>query len=227
MLITRRNQSKLRKSIALFMLFTLLNQMFVPSVAYALTAGPTAPEATNFEPIDTTDMVNPLTGSFTYNMPLLEVPGPEGSYPLSLSYHANIQPNEEASWVGLGWTLNPGAIARNVNGYPDDWNSANGGAGGSTTNYWEGGETTTYSIGISVGLLNSPASVNVGLSFAQDTYKGFGVGMEVGAGYTFQNSCLVPDANGQQNSPFGLGVNVGVSPYGDAYAGANVGFSQI
>ncbi|MGY4538203.1 hypothetical protein ACVW0P_002623 [Mucilaginibacter sp. UYNi724] len=120
MLLTKYKHHRIKKTIAIFMLFTIINQIFGPTVAYALTSGPTAPEATSFEPIDTTDMVNPLTGSFTYNMPLLEVPGPEGSYPLALSYHAGIQPNEEASWVGLGWSLNPGAIARNVNGYPDD-----------------------------------------------------------------------------------------------------------
>src|ERR1700754_3717050 len=102
---------KIKKAAAIFMLVTLLNQMFAPTVAYALTAGPTSPEATSFEPVDTTDMVNMLTGNFTYSLPLLEVPGPEGGYPLSLAYHAGIQPNEEASWVGLGWSLNPGAIA--------------------------------------------------------------------------------------------------------------------
>ena len=83
------------------LLISMFNQIFATNLAFALTSGPTAPEATSFEPIDTTDMVNPLTGDLTYNMPLLEVPGPEGSYPLSLSYHAGIQPNEEASWVGL------------------------------------------------------------------------------------------------------------------------------
>jgi hypothetical protein len=200
---------KLKKVIALFMLFTLLNQMFAPMMAYALTAGPTAPEATNFEPIDTTDMVNPLTGSFTYSVPLLEVPGPEGGYPLALSYHAGIQPDEEASWVGLGWSLNPGAIARNVNGYPDDWS----GAGGTMLNNWAGGSQSTYSIGVNIGLGGSPASVNVGLSFSSDTYRGFGVGMSFGVGIEFGNS------------PFSLGPQIGVSPYGEGYAGVDVNYS--
>lgn len=175
--VTKRTKSKLRKCIALFMLFTLLNQMFAPSVAFALTAGPTAPEATNFEPIDTTDMVNPLTGDFTYNLPLLEVPGPEGSYPLALAYHAAIQPNEEASWVGLGWSLNPGAIARNVNGYPDDWQ----GKTAVSRAYWSGGVTSTLNVGANVGLPGHVASLNFGLSFAKDTYRGFGVGWSAGA----------------------------------------------
>ena len=41
-------------------------------MAWALTSGPTAPEAMNFEPVDATDMVNLQTGDFTYNIPLLE-----------------------------------------------------------------------------------------------------------------------------------------------------------
>src|SRR5215831_8575906 len=110
-----------RKVVATTFLAILLTQTLAPGISYALTSGPTQPEATSFEPIDTTDMVNMQTGDFTYNIPLLEVPGPEGGYPLSLSYHAGIQPNQDASWVGLGWTLNPGAISRFVNGYPDDW----------------------------------------------------------------------------------------------------------
>ncbi|MEN0052354.1 MAG: putative Ig domain-containing protein [Mucilaginibacter sp.] len=192
------------------MLFTLLNQMFAPVVAYALTAGPTAPEATNFEPIDTTDMVNPLTGGFTYSLPLLEVPGPEGGYPLALSYHAGIQPNEEASWVGLGWSLNPGSIARNVNGYPDDWS----GGGGTMLNNWAGQSQSTYSIGVNIGFTGTPASVNFGLSFSQDTYRGFGVGGSMGVGESFG-----------PKSPLGIGAQIGVSPFGGGYVGTNLFYS--
>ena len=97
-----------RKVIAVTLLTVMLTNTIAPTVTYALTSGPTQPEATSFEPVDTTDMVNLQTGDFTYNIPLLEVPGSEGGYPLSLAYHAGIQPNEDASWVGLGWTLNPG-----------------------------------------------------------------------------------------------------------------------
>jgi len=110
-------------------------QLVWPTLSYALTSGPTAPEATSFEPVDTTDMVNLMSGGLTYSLPLLEVPGPEGGYPLSLSYHAGIQPNEEASWVGLGWSLNPGAITRNVNGYADDHQNVSQ----VTRDFWEGG----------------------------------------------------------------------------------------
>ena len=48
------------------------------------------------------------------------MPGPETSFSLPLTYRAGIGVEQEASWVGLGWSMNPGAIVRSVNGYPDD-----------------------------------------------------------------------------------------------------------
>ncbi len=85
------------------------------------TNGPTQPEAAQFEPVDATDLVGMYSGNFTYNIPLLEIPGNEGGWPINLFYHAGIGPNQEASWVGLGWNINPGSINRFMNGYPDDY----------------------------------------------------------------------------------------------------------
>jgi Family of unknown function (DUF5977) len=204
---------KYHKATAAMLLLVLSTNIFAPGISYALTSGPTQPEATSFEPIDTTDMVNIQTGDLAYNLPLLEIPGPEGGYPLSLSYHAGIQPNEDASWVGLGWTLNTGAITRNVNGYPDDWPSTQ------TTShvYWSGGSTTTYNVGVNIGIANTPVSVGFGLAFSSDTYRGFGVGMSMGIGY-FWNL----------GGSFGLnaGLQIGVSPYGDGYMSASLGVSH-
>ena len=194
-----RNRYVLR-IVAVFLTLLTINSLFLPTLSYALTAGPTAPEYTSFEPVDTTDMVNLATGDFTYNIPLLEVPGPEGGYPLSLSYHAGIQPGVEASWVGLGWTLNPGAINRTVNGYPDDHSGVNR----TVTDNWEGGSRSTFSVG--VGL----PGASFGLQFAQDTYKGFGVGSNMGVGVNFGEGA------------FGAGFNSGVGPYGGSYAGAGL-----
>lgn len=194
-------KERFRKPLALFFLSLLLFQIGFPLTAHALTSGPTVPEATSFEPVDTTDMVNLQTGDFTYNLPLLEVPGPEGGYPLGLSYHAGIQPGEDASWTGLGWTLNPGAITRNVNGYPDDWYSETQ----IRRDFWEGGKTTSYSVGISFGIANTPATVSFDLAFSQDTYQGFGVGVTAGVGQKIMGGSV--------------GLEVGVSPYGQAHAG--------
>lgn len=197
---------KSRKVVAATLLLLMLNNTVMPSAVYALTSGPTAPEATSFEPIDTTDMVNPFRGDFTYNIPLMDVPGPEGGYPLSLSYHAGIKPNEDASWVGLGWSLNPGAITRSVNGFPDDWYTPTT----TSRSYWSGGTQTNYNVGVSLGIANTPATVNFGLSFSQDTYRGFGTGMSVGVG-------------GMPLGLFNASVSVGVAPYGGAYVGGGLG----
>ncbi|MFH2144266.1 MAG: hypothetical protein ABIJ97_17700 [Bacteroidota bacterium] len=90
---------------------------------YAQNTGPSAPEASSFEPVDATDMVSLITGDFSYVLPVIYVPGPGGGYPLALSYHAGIELDEEASWCGLGWNINPGAINRVVCDVPDDWKS--------------------------------------------------------------------------------------------------------
>jgi YD repeat-containing protein len=125
--------------------------------------GPTQPEAAQFEPVDAKDMVNLYTGDFTYSVPLLEVPGPEGGWPISMSYHAGIGPNTEATWVGLGWTLNPGSINRFVNGYPDDM--------------YAGQMETEYRIepikgwGVGIGISYGP----IGMSINYDSRSGLGV----------------------------------------------------
>src|SRR6202007_1627014 len=92
-----------------------------PTAALALTSGPSQPEVQSFEPIEANNMVNVFSGDFTYNIALMTVPGPNGGYPINLSYHGGITMEEEASWVGLGWNINPGVINRNMRGLPDDF----------------------------------------------------------------------------------------------------------
>jgi len=116
---------KYGRYIAVLFLLNFLFSLVSPSMAFALTSGPTSPEFSNFEPVTTTDMVNLFSGDLVYNLPAVQIPGPDGGgYALSLSYHSGSGPETEASWVGHGWTLNPGAINRRVNGYPDDYNGA-------------------------------------------------------------------------------------------------------
>jgi hypothetical protein len=113
MRLVRRHQRKT----ATFFLFTILLQ-FIPQEALALTGGPSQPEVEAFQPIGVSDMVDLFSGNFQYNLPLLDVDG----YPLNLSYSGDVTPDAEASWVGLGWNLNTGAITRSMRGVPDEFN---------------------------------------------------------------------------------------------------------
>lgn len=88
---------------------------------WAQTSGATAPEVTQFKPVDITDLVDLSSGDFGYSIPVMSIPGaPGGTYPLALSYQAGIRQGQEASWVGLGWNLSPGSVSRFVRGAPDD-----------------------------------------------------------------------------------------------------------
>jgi len=212
---------RMRKATAVFMLLVVVNSIVTPTVTYALTAGPTAPEATSFEPVDTTDLVDLKTGDFTYNVPLLNVPGPAGGYPLSLSYHAGIMPDVEASWTGLGFTLNPGSITRLVNGYPDDHKMI----GSINREFWEGGKTTVFTAGLSVGLSNG-VSVSADLAFANDTYKGHGLGASIGAGVGPLHVTGGVQPYGQTYSSVGIGIgafDVSLTSKGEVGLGVNIG----
>jgi len=92
-------------------------ELCYPLKALALTSGPSQPEMQGFEPVGTTDMVNLFSGDFNYNIPLLDVEG----YPVNIAYHAGINMEQEASWVGLGWNINVGQINHTVRGIPDDF----------------------------------------------------------------------------------------------------------
>ncbi|MBC9913354.1 PA14 domain-containing protein [Chitinophaga varians] len=89
-----------------------------PASADKVDGGPTQPEATSFTAVGSDKMVDLFTGDFSYSIPLLDV----GGYPLTLGYNSGISMDQEASWTGLGWNLNPGSITRNMRGIPDDFN---------------------------------------------------------------------------------------------------------
>lgn len=107
-------------------IFCALNLFFnlvvLPTATYGVTSGPSQPEISSFASIDTSNMVDLFSGDFSYNIPLLELPGPNGGYPFNLAYNSGVSPEQEASWVGLGWNLTPGAIQRQMRGVPDEFN---------------------------------------------------------------------------------------------------------
>ncbi len=111
------------KMICIALAVVMFFEAIQPQSLYGLTAGPKSPEFATFTPVAASDMVNLATGDFSYNIPVIEIPGPDGAgYALSLNYNSGVNPEQEASWVGFGWNLNPGAINRDTRGIPDDYN---------------------------------------------------------------------------------------------------------
>ncbi|MDC8005429.1 hypothetical protein POV27_15300 [Aureisphaera galaxeae] len=110
-----------KREIATFLLCTFLFSLFAPTSSFALTSGPADPTTAPSSPLGSDDMVDLFTGDFKYSVPLFELPGPNGVYPFTANYNSDVNMDKEASWVGLGWSMNPGAISRSVQGIPDDW----------------------------------------------------------------------------------------------------------
>jgi hypothetical protein len=182
--------SKASKVIASYLAIQLLVTTVQPSQLFALTSGPSQPEFNAFTPIGTSDMVNLSTGDFNYNIPIMDV----GGYPLNLAYNSGITMDQEASWVGLGWNLNVGQIARNVRGIPDDFK-------GDEMRY-ENDMKENITIGTSVGI--------TGALFGVDVLKGsIGLGVEYNNynGYTFTPSLGVSYALNKTNAAFGLNIS--------------------
>jgi hypothetical protein len=192
------------RKVAVLLAASMLFEMFYPTAALALTGGPGSPEFSSFEPVSTTSMVSDFSGDFNYNLPVLDVPGSNGGgYSMSLSYHAGASPEEESSWVGYGWTLNPGAINRNKRGFPDD-------SKGNKVNYYNQVPANwTVSLGASFGSpefisVSYPLSLNSSIRY--NNYTGFGT--TVGAGISIRKGLVslgysVSDGQGS----FSLKVN--------------------
>lgn len=214
-----------RKTIAIFFVLNFLSTILPYNELYAQST-PNAPEAAAFEPVDATDMVDLLTGDLTYVLPLLNVPSPEGGYPVALNYHAGVAMDQEASWVGLGWNLNPGSINRGVNGYPDDWDETIVDEffydNGWVENYYSFGIGATFSGSLSLGLGFSWGSnkslsghVSIGLGVG-GTSLGVTLGNEVASlGLGMKGFQVSAGTNG-------IGIGYGFTPKGSS---ASLGFS--
>src|SRR5262245_11886450 len=140
----------------------------VPAAALAiLLAANTAsaqvqPELSKFSPLSQEDLVDHFTGDFRYTVQVLEVPGPNGGYPIVLTYASGITPEQDASLVGLGWTLSAGAIVRQLRGIPDDF----GGSKDVITTTQDIEPNQTYGLGIAGNyeFFGADTSVGTGLT---------------------------------------------------------------
>lgn len=201
-------KAHLSKPIALTLAFFILGECMMPGVAFALTGGPSQPEVQSFQPVGTSDMVDPFSGDFSYNIPLMDV----GGYPINLSYQSGITMDQEASWVGLGWNINPGVINRNMRGVPDDFDGEHVKKEFSMKSNQTYGVTWTPIEGELLGLnLTKLAKLNFGMGVTYNTYNGIGLQMSVSASIT-----AMEGNKSSMNMGLGLSVGsesgVGVSP---------------
>ncbi len=192
-------KKKWMKLIAVILSAITIWQPIASEYAYA-GGGPTQPEFTSFEPVSTSNMVNEFTGAFTYNLPVLEIPGPNGSgYALSLSYHSGLSPADEASWVGWGWTLNPGAIVRNKRGFPDDYN-------GDTVRYYNKmPPSVTASMGANIAAEIYSIDLSASTQLRFNNYNGFGYTNSLGIGIAGMAGLNFSVSDGE--GTFGFNIN--------------------
>lgn len=108
-------KSKISKCVSIITSIAIISQDVQPLMA--LSGGPKTPETTGFSATQPAENVNLYTGDFQYTIPLFQM----NDYPFTLTYDSNISPEQEASWVGLGWNLDIGSIDRQVKGLPDDF----------------------------------------------------------------------------------------------------------
>jgi hypothetical protein len=194
---------KLVKRIAMVMAGVMLWELFLPLRSKALTSGPTQPEVQQFTPAGTDGLVDLFTGDFKYNIPLFELPGPNGSYPFNLGYQSGISMDQEASWVGLGWNLNPGAITRQMRGLPDEF----AGDVVHVDQDIKGDHTFGITAGINGELLGADflqGSLNLKLYY--NSYRGFGYSISPGFSLNFAKD--EGEADASSNSLYaGLGLS--------------------
>ena len=198
---------------------SFLGQALAPSVALALTSGPSQPEVQSFEPIGTSEMVDLFSGDFNYNIPLFELPGPNGGYPFNMAYHSGVGMDQEASWVGLGWNLNVGAINRSMRGLPDDFD------GDEVKSTWHSKPNITFGLGATHNFeffgadpkASLQPSLSAGVSFYYNNYRGVGYSLSANPGLTNQTPNREYGVGGSLslNSQEGVGVNTRFSMSSD------------
>lgn len=194
---------KLIKITALGLAINMLASTIAPTVAYALTAGPSSPEFSSFEPVATTDMVNVFSGDFNYNLPVVEIPGPDGAgYALSLAYHGGSSSEDEASWVGYGFTLNPGSINRNTRGFPDDYHNTSIEKYNKTPINWSAMGGKTIGLEFFAQKFGLSASTTVRYNNSQ------GLANHIGFGFNIKGVGSINASVGPQGTTYSAGIDV-------------------
>ena len=216
------------KSFSWFFIF-LMMVTCLPQNGYALTGGPSQPEVQSFSPIGVSDMVDPATGDFSYNIPLLEV----GGYPINLTYNAGVTMDQEASIVGLGWNINPGVINRSVVGLPDDFRGDKNDGDEINSEFnirpnWTFGLNTGFDLELFgaktkklLEKLGMQAGVGLSLGMFYNNYNGFG--SSFGINPTVSIGTELKDGN---SIGLGLGASLGGNSESGNSFNTNASFSH-
>lgn len=191
---------------AWFFIVLMINQIFFPAAAMALTSGAAQVEYKTFAPAGSSNMVDLFSGDFNYNIPLLEVPGSDGGYPINLFYNSVLSPDQEASWTGLGWNINVGSLSRTMRGLPDDFN----GEAISRKLDMRLDETTTIGVsgsaelaGFDVGSLG----LSLGVNYIYNSYKGPGMSIDPMAKIAINKSVSAGGLSFSPNLSLGLSLS--------------------
>ena len=174
------------KILALTLSMIMIFDIATPTLCFALTGGPSQPEVQSFEPVGTSEMVDVFSGDFNYNIPLLDV----GGYPINISYHGGVGMDQESSWVGLGWNINPGVINRNMRGIPDDFD------GDLVKKEFNIKSNNTFGVtakpkGEALGI-NFLDKIGFGLGLSYNNYKGVGFEVSINPAITASESNKSP-----------------------------------
>ncbi len=170
------------------------------------------------------DMVDPFTGDFKYSIPLFYM----GGYPINLGYNAGMGMEEDASWVGFGWNLNPGSVTRSMRGLPDDFDGDLVRKEFSLKPYRVKGYTSNVKVDVTVPIkgIDIGVSPTVNWTEAEDSYEGsiygFGGGLGLSAGVAGVNAGFAWTANYNTAA----GYNSSITPFLSASAsGLSMGVS--
>ncbi len=188
--------------VAIYLIINIVGSIVFPTVALALTSGTSSPEFSGFTPVGSTEMVNTFTGDFAYSLPVIEVPGPQGSgYSMALTYNSGSTGESESSWVGLGWSLNPGSINRSLRGFPDEYKNKNIDYYNKTRPNWTA--TAKSTVGFEVFSSDMKVGFNYGFLHRINNYTGYqkveNFGMNFNGAVGLDAS---KDANGTTYSPY-------------------------
>ncbi len=147
---------------------TILHNDIRKSLNLPPLGGPGQPEMQSFQSVNTSNMVDLFTGDFSYNIPLMDV----GGYPINIHYTGGISMDQEASWVGLGWNVNPGTVSRTMRGLPDDFDGTDSIV---RTQHVKPNKTAGVTVGGDFELFGLPLNVGASLGVFKNNYNGWGI----------------------------------------------------